>query len=104
MYYGMLFFLDADNLARGKPTKQSTSGYNGGSGKAVDGNRATGYGHGSCTHTQRQQGPWWRVDLGKSMPIGHVRVTNRGDCCANRLREVEIRVGDTDNNAKANRL
>lgn len=99
-----LIIFDQGNLARGKPTKQSTTAYGGNSGRAVDGNRAAIYRDASCTHTEKQTNPWWRVDLGSSMSIGLVKVTNRADCCANRLRNVEIRIGNTDNNPKANSL
>ena len=48
----------------------------------------------SCTHTKYQQSPWWRVDLQKREVVRKVSLTNRGDCCAERLRNVEVRVGD----------
>ena len=92
------------NLARGKPTKQTSTIGHGQSGLAVDGSTATSYAHGACTHTDIQQNPWWRVDLGQSEPIGKVIVTNRGDCCSEKLRNVEIRVGDIDDNPTGNEM
>ena len=71
-------------------------GWGGHPSRAVDGNTATNYHRGSCTHTHRQAGAWWRVDLQTPKSVGKVAVTNRGDCCSNRLRQVEVRVGNTD--------
>ncbi|XP_065051247.1 uncharacterized protein LOC135680930 isoform X2 [Rhopilema esculentum] len=92
------------NIAKGRPTKQSSTGFGGPSGKAVDGNRNTNYGGKSCTHTHRDAKPWWRVDLGSRQVVKKVSLTNRGDCCQNRLQKIEIRVGDKDDNPSANAL
>ena len=97
------FFLTG-NVARGKPTKQSSTGFGGVPSRAVDGNKNTQWGGRSCTHTNRQAKPWWRVDLQSNVAVKKVVVTNRGDCCWTRLRQVEIRVGNTDNNPAANPL
>ena len=35
----------------------------------------------SCTHTDMQTNPYWRVDLGAEYSIGRVKIYNRGDCC-----------------------
>jgi len=82
------------NLARSKPTEQSSTGYGGLSKRAVDGNTETNYKGGSCTHTHFDQEPWWRVDLQKPQAIGAVQIWNRGDCCGTRLSNFEVRVGD----------
>lgn len=82
------------NVARNKPTEQSSTGYGGLSKKAVDGNVETNYKAGSCTHTHFDQEPWWRVDLEKPQSIGAVQIWNRGDCCGARLSNFEVRVGD----------
>jgi len=79
-----------------KSTKQSSTHTGGVSSRAVDGNRNSNYSHLSCTKTNRDQNPWWRVDLGGRHVVGNVKVTNRGDCCSSRLRNVEVRVGDVD--------
>ena len=92
------------NIALRKPAIQSTTGYGGVAGRAVDGNSNPSYGGGSCTHTHRQKGAWWRVDLGRVWAVGKVKITNRGDCCSGRLRAFEVRVGNTDKNPKANPL
>ena len=95
---------DLGNLARGKNTKQSSTGYGGDSKRAVDGNKNNRYGGRSCTHTNRQTRAWWRVDLGSIQKVGNVKITNRGDCCDDRLKNFDIRVGNTDNNPRANGL
>ena len=92
------------NIALRKPTLQSSTGFGGVSSRAVDGNANSQWGGSSCTHTNRQRGAWWRVDLGRVWAVGKVKITNRGDCCWGRLRAFEVRVGNTDRNPKANPL
>ncbi|XP_030604709.1 fucolectin-4-like [Archocentrus centrarchus] len=65
---------------------------------AIDGNRDSAFLAGSCTHTNEQTGPWWRVDLLESYIITSVFITNRGDCCQHRLNGLEIHVGNSLNN------
>jgi len=86
-------------LAYRRPTAQISTGWGGASSRAVDGNANGQYGAGSCTHTQRQNNPWWRVKLknsgkGASQVVTQVKVFNRSDCCGNRLSKLEIWVGD----------
>ena len=90
------------NIARGKPTKQSTGGEN--SRLAVDGNRNPLYSGGSCTHTSSESGAWWRVDLLQKYAVTTIRLTNRADCCWERLKDFDIRVGNTDDNPGSNEL
>ena len=94
----------AGNLARGKKTKQTSTGFGGAAGRAVDGNKNSNYGGKSCTHTNRHKNAWWSVDLGSSQKVGKVKITNRGDCCADRLKNFDVRVGTTDGKPKANPL
>ncbi|ROL52947.1 Fucolectin-1 [Anabarilius grahami] len=66
---------------------------------AVDGNR------GSCTHTNVEFNPWWRVDLGNVYSIHKVTITNRQDCCKERLKGAQIRIGNSlDNKGNNNEL
>lgn len=92
----------AENLALHKPTKQIETLQPYVSGNAVDGNLATNVER--CAHTTgvnkilwtpftRQ---WWQVDLSSTYSISGVRITNRGDCCGDRLQRFEIRAGDMD--------
>ena len=61
----------------------------------MDGGTSTDYYQDSCTHTKTRDEPWWRVDLGSSVPVTEVRIVNR-DCtgdCESRLNSFEIRIG-----------
>nr|XP_014344318.1 PREDICTED: uncharacterized protein LOC102352854 [Latimeria chalumnae] len=62
---------------------------------AIDGNRDSIYGSLSCTHTEHEMGPWWRVDLQQPYRISDVLITNRGDCCWERLKGAEIHIGNS---------
>ncbi|XP_072364040.1 fucolectin-like [Scyliorhinus torazame] len=72
---------------------------------AVDGNTDSNFLKSSCTATQNDLNPWWRADLHRSQEINSIRITNRGDCCPQRLNGAEIRIGDSlDNNGNNNPL
>ena len=72
-----VYILAAGNLARGKPTAQSsTFNSNYPSSKAVNGV------YNDFTHTTAGAYPsWWRVDLGDVYSIGQIKLYNRKDCC-----------------------
>ncbi|XP_053534094.1 fucolectin-like [Ictalurus punctatus] len=62
---------------------------------AIDGNReSNAYLH-SCTHTNYDYKPWWRVDLLAVYDISNVIVTNRGDAVPERINGAEIRIGNS---------
>ncbi|CAI5661916.1 uncharacterized protein LOC109194559 [Oreochromis niloticus] len=92
-----------ENLAiQGKATQSSLylpgMAYN-----AIDGNRANLWNQASCTCTNKDLNPWWRLDLGKTRKVFSVNVTNRGDGFPERLNGAEIRIGDSlDNNGNNN--
>ncbi|MBN3294219.1 FUCL1 protein, partial [Polypterus senegalus] len=72
---------------------------------AIDGNRDSDYNHGSCACTNVHNTPWWRVDLLANHKINMVVITNRGDCCPERIDGAEIRIGNSlenegNNNAR----
>ncbi|XP_050970356.1 uncharacterized protein LOC127167962 [Labeo rohita] len=93
------------NLALKARAVQSSVYSNGNAENAVDGNRGTDYGKGSCTHTTAEFNPWWRVDLGNVYSISKVVITNRGDCCKERLKGAQIRIGyNLENNGNNNEL
>ncbi|KAG9332059.1 hypothetical protein JZ751_016192 [Albula glossodonta] len=72
---------------------------------AIDGNRDANALHGSCTHSTNVPNPWWRVDLLKPYKIHSVTITNRGDCCPNRINGAEIHIGNSlENNGITNPL
>ncbi|XP_077432882.1 fucolectin-like [Vanacampus margaritifer] len=83
------------NLAMNGKACQSSRYGNGSPQRAIDGSRASNWAHKSCTHTKKQMKPWWRLDLQKMYKIDIVTITNRRDCCHNRINGAEIRIGDS---------
>ncbi|KAL1272054.1 hypothetical protein QQF64_031070, partial [Cirrhinus molitorella] len=94
-----------ENIALNARVVQSSLYNNGVAEHAVDGNRDTDYGKGSCTHTNAEFNPWWRADLGNVYSISRVAITNRGDCCKEKLRGAQIRIGNNlENDGNNNEL
>ncbi|XP_058240211.1 fucolectin-like isoform X2 [Hemibagrus wyckioides] len=62
---------------------------------AIDGNRQSNAYYYSCTTTNAQYSPWWSVDLLAVYDISDVIVTNRGDCCPERINGAEIHIGNS---------
>ncbi|XP_066297372.1 fucolectin-4-like [Branchiostoma lanceolatum] len=83
------------NIALNRPATHSSRG--GAPGRAVDGNDDPRWRGNSCTQTdgRGESNPWWRVDLGSSQSVGRVVVTNRKDCCSDRLEGFTVYVGDS---------
>ncbi|KAL5252435.1 hypothetical protein ACHWQZ_G015268 [Mnemiopsis leidyi] len=79
------------NLAFGKHTMQSSTGWGGVPSRAVDGIESGHWGHGSCTHTAGAG--WWMVDLREAYAVKRVWIQNRVDCCADRINGVKVYVG-----------
>ena len=69
----------SENLALGKPTRQSSQYQDAGPNRAVDGNRNTNLHASSCSHTLNTKGSWWQVDLEAVYEIRDVVITNRAD-------------------------
>ncbi|KAK7888849.1 hypothetical protein WMY93_024409 [Mugilogobius chulae] len=93
------YYAPTANVAlRGRATQSDTVDFRGGASNAIDGNRDSVYSHSSCTQTSRQTSPWWRVDLLKPYILTSITITNRGDCCQERLDGAEIRLGNTTQN------
>ena len=94
------------NVARGGQVVQSstyTETLEGTPDKAIDGNHASIWAQKSCARTLRETNPWWRVDLQKTHIVNSVKITNRKDCCAERINGAEIRVGnDLNDNGNGN--
>ncbi|XP_050970700.1 fucolectin-1-like isoform X1 [Labeo rohita] len=63
---------------------------------ALDGRNYT------CSHTASQSDPWWTLDLLKSYSVSRVTITNRLDCCEQRIKGAEIRVGNDSTNVFSN--
>eukprot|EP00795_Rhopilema_esculentum_P015081 gene15081-6248_t len=84
-----------ENIALGRNASQSSTWLEGIASKAVDGNDTRNYNAGSCSHTSNTVPLWWRVDFGKTAVVHSVKVTNRGDCCGDRLSDFNIVVGNS---------
>ncbi|XP_075703622.1 fucolectin-4-like [Rhinoderma darwinii] len=70
---------------------------------AIDGNLNSNFHLGSCSCTNAEGSPWWRVDLLRPHQISHIVITNRGDCCGERLNGAKLLVGDSlENNGNNN--
>ena len=65
--------------------------------RATDGKTNTVYGSRTCTHTQEQDTPWIRVDLGKPYAVSTIKLHNY-DCCNDRSssRNMTYSCGLTD--------
>ncbi|XP_028435570.1 uncharacterized protein LOC114556735 [Perca flavescens] len=85
------------NIARGGNVIQSSLYGKDVPERAIDGNRASDYGQGSCSVTNNDLKPWWRLDLLKTYQINTVTITNRADCCPERINGAEIRIGNSLN-------
>jgi hypothetical protein len=92
------------NIALGKPTSQSSTAGSGVSSRAVDGNTSGRYSDGSVTHTDSENVPWWRVDLGGASSVGSVVIFNRTDsCCLERLSNFNVDYLDSSGKVIATR-
>ncbi|XP_048059788.1 uncharacterized protein LOC125276404 [Megalobrama amblycephala] len=97
--------LHQGNLALGARAVQSSTYQNAVAKNAVDGNMNSIFNRGSCSATNGDMDPWWRVDLLKVHKITRVSITNRGDCCPQRLNGAQIRIGNSlENNGNNNQL
>ena len=56
----------------------------------------------SCTHTDTQNNPWWKVNFGRQVKVTGLRVYGRSDCCADRLQGFEVWVGNHNYEPDAN--
>ena len=46
-------------------------------------------------HSKSEMAPWLALDFGRQVSVGRVVLHNRGYCCGDRLRNVDVRVSDT---------
>ena len=88
--------IDPTNLAMGRPTSQSSTGSGGSPERGVDGNRNSNWAAGSITHTANETNAWWQVDLGASIDVAQINLSNRTDCCSDRLSNFYVFVSETD--------
>ncbi|XP_073678319.1 uncharacterized protein [Garra rufa] len=86
---------DGENVAlQGKATQISLYG-NYYASNANDGNKDGVFLHGSCSHTEKDLSPWWRLDLLKKHKVFSVVITNRAEATSVRLNGAEIRIGNS---------
>jgi len=79
-----------ENIAVGRPTRQSSSSGQG-SELAVDDQTSDP----SFSHTEFEPQPWLEVDLGAARSIGSIEIWNRTSCCVERLQGFYVLVADT---------
>jgi hypothetical protein len=56
-------------------------------------------GTGTMAHTATGSNDWFMIDMQQTVFVAMVRIQNRIDCCAFRLYNFEIRVGDSGTSA-----
>jgi hypothetical protein len=54
----------------------------------------TGWASKECFHTQLEDKPWVKIDLGKTMEVSKIVIHNRYDCCQERLFPLQVTVGN----------
>ncbi|XP_027141983.1 fucolectin-1 [Larimichthys crocea] len=88
---------DYPNLAlRGRATQSDRQLHEfGAASNAIDGNRDSNFHAGSCTLTDAQINPWWRVDLLEPYIVTSIIITNRGDAVPERINGAEIHIGNS---------
>ncbi|XP_016117542.1 fucolectin-1-like, partial [Sinocyclocheilus grahami] len=91
------------NLATGKNVTQSSTYGLWSAEQAIDSNPGFRKSWSSCSSTDNQTNPWWRVDLSSVYRVNRVVITNRLDCCPERINGAEIRIGNSlENNGNNN--
>src|ERR1051326_4572712 len=89
---------NSSNLALGKAATQSSTltGFGpAGASNSVDGNTDGNFFHNSVSHTNLDANAWWQVDLGAAATVASVVISNRTDCCSNRLSDYWVFVSNT---------
>ncbi|XP_046996037.1 sushi, von Willebrand factor type A, EGF and pentraxin domain-containing protein 1 [Schistocerca americana] len=92
------------NIALRRPANQSTTVRGGAAGNGNDGEATTVHDGRRCTETMKEASPWWSVDLLRPYAVGVVRVTTRGCCGHQPLKDIEIRVGNSSTDLQRNPL
>ncbi|KAM8930741.1 uncharacterized protein RCH25_006706 [Pelodytes ibericus] len=86
----------AKNVApHGIPSQSSFFSHRSEARRAIDGSLSSNYMAGECAHTQKELNPWWILDMKSEMHVHSVALTNRGDCCKERMNGAEIRIGNS---------
>jgi hypothetical protein len=75
--YGVIAVATPRNRAFGHPVKSSSAAFGTAPAGAVDGDDTAPFGF----HSELEESPWLRIDLGGAYRVTKVRVSGRGDCC-----------------------
>ncbi len=86
---------EIENVALDGRATQSSEGWGGSPGRAIDGNTSGQWGDASITHTNASPS-WWEVDLRETFTIEEIVLWNRLDCCSERLTNFTVRILDED--------
>jgi hypothetical protein len=87
------------NIALKKPATQSSE--NGGdAGRANDGNSNPNWSRGSVSATRNGPNEFWMVNLQGNFAITGIRITNRADCCSERIVGATVQVLDNAGQVK----
>ncbi|XP_063235944.1 sushi, von Willebrand factor type A, EGF and pentraxin domain-containing protein 1 [Bacillus rossius redtenbacheri] len=92
------------NVALRRPANQSTTVRGGAAANGNDGDATTVHDGRRCTETMKEASPWWAVDLLRPYGVKAVRVTTRGCCGHQPLKDIEIRVGNSSSDLQRNPL
>ncbi|XP_034001800.1 fucolectin-4-like [Trematomus bernacchii] len=87
---------------RGKATQSDSYVHIGAAFSAIDGNHETDFYSGSCSHTDGESNPWWRVDLLEPYIVTSVIIANREDRDPQRILGAQVHIGNSlvDNGAR----
>lgn len=85
------------NIATNGSASQSSTGFGGQPGRAIDGNNSGQWSDRSITHTRADDAlPWWEVELAAGTDIHSIRLWNRTDnCCDERLADFSVFVSNS---------
>ncbi|XP_051756509.1 fucolectin-like [Ctenopharyngodon idella] len=93
------------NLAAGRSVTQSSTFNSWIAEQAIDFSPGFTQPGSACSSTNSQTNPWWRLDLHHIYRVNRVVITNRLDCCPERINGAEIRIGNSlENNGNNNTI
>ena len=103
LFVGFSSFAQAQapvNIALNKPATQSSEDAGGAAGRANDGNPNPNFSAGSVSHTRNGPNEFWMVNLQGNFAITGIRITNRADCCSERIVGATVLVLDNAGQVK----
>jgi hypothetical protein len=80
------------NVAPRGSAIQSSTHLDASAARANDGYRSGHYCNRSVSHTQNENNPWWKLDLGAEQAVTKLVVYNRTDCCRERINPARIQL------------